>query len=110
MAPVDLRAAIRVTIGFSPVEGVAEEIGVTVAAGATLLEALRASGVLERHPQLDPARHAVGIWGRVCALDTVLKEGDRVEIYRPLQVDPKEARRRRQRLQRDAAATCSPRR
>jgi putative ubiquitin-RnfH superfamily antitoxin RatB of RatAB toxin-antitoxin module len=110
MAPVDARAPIRVTVGCSPVEGVAEELGLTLPAGATLGEALRASGVLERHPQFDPARQAVGIWGRVCALDTVLKEGDRVEIYRPLQVDPKEARRRRQRLQREAAATCSPRR
>lgn len=99
---------VAVRVAFSPGPGVAEEVGVELPPGATLLDALRASGVLERHPQLDPARLPVGVWGRLRPLDAVLRAGDRVEIYRPLQTDPKEARRRRQRQQRDA--TCNPRR
>ena len=108
MARADVIAMVSVTVASSPEEGFADECSIDVPSGATLVDALRASGVLERHPGIDLARQAVGIWGRVCALDTPLKQGDRVEIYRPLQVDPKEARRRRQRLQQDA--TCSPRR
>ena len=109
MAHADASATLAVAVACSPDDGVAEECRVAVPVGATLVDALRASGVLERHPQIDLARQAVGIWGRIRALDTPLKDGDRVEIYRPLQVDPKEARRRRQRLQRENA-TCSPRR
>ena len=100
---------LSIAVACSPAEGAAEECRVEVPPGATLIDALRASGVLERHPHIDLAHRAVGIWGRIRALDTPLRDGDRVEIYRPLQVDPKEARRRRQRLQQDRA-TCSPRR
>jgi len=110
MALDDSAAPMTVSVACSPREGAAEEVSVTVPAGATLLDVLRASGFLERHPQIDLAHQAVGIWGRIRALDAAVQAGDRVEVYRPLQVDPMEARRRRQRLQREAAATCSPRR
>jgi putative ubiquitin-RnfH superfamily antitoxin RatB of RatAB toxin-antitoxin module len=50
---------------------------------------------LTRFPQTDPGNMAVGIFGRVVKADVVLLAGDRVEIYRPLIADPKEARRRR---------------
>jgi len=109
MAHAEMPAMLTVAVACSPARGAAEECGVVLPAGATLIDALRASGVLERRPHIDLSRQAVGIWGRIRALDTPLKDGDRVEIYRPLQVDPKEARRRRQRLQQDGA-TCSPRR
>lgn len=66
-----------------------------VAVGVTLREAIVRSGVLERHPELDLGRVRVGVWGRSARLDAPLRDGDRVEIYRPLQADPKEARRRR---------------
>ena len=108
MARADEAALLSVAVACSPADGRAEECRIELPAGATLIDALRASGVLERYPHIDLARQAVGVWGRVCALEAPLKEGDRVEIYRPLQVDPKEARRRRQRLQQ--GATCSPRR
>ena len=108
MARADKAAVLSVAVACSPADGLAEECRIELPAGATLIDALRASGVLERHPHIDLARQAVGVWGRVCPLDAPLKEGDRVEIYRPLQVDPKEARRRRQRLQQ--GATCSLRR
>ena len=63
--------------------------------GATLSDAIRASGVLEAFPEIDLARNRVGIHGTLAKGAQVLREGDRVEIYRPLSVDPKEARRAR---------------
>ena len=63
--------------------------------GCTLEAALRRSGLLERHPEIDLARQAVGVCGRVRALSTVLKAGDRVEVYRPRLADPKALRRSR---------------
>lgn len=64
-------------------------------AGASAAQAVRSSGILERHPEIDLGRQKIGIHGRVVAPDAVLADGDRVEIYRPLALDPKEARRRR---------------
>ncbi len=64
-------------------------------AGSTLLEAVKASGVLQRYPQIELATQKLGIFGKLRPADTVLRDGDRVEIYRPLQADPKETRRRR---------------
>lgn len=64
---------------------------------ATLREAIERSGVLEMHPEIDLARAAVGIHGRRSPLEARLRAYDRVEIYRPLTADPKDARRRRAR-------------
>lgn len=64
-------------------------------AGSTLQHAVEQSGVLQRHPEIDLAVNLVGIHGKKKTLDTVLRTQDRVEVYRPLQADPKEARRRR---------------
>ncbi len=73
---------------------------VRVANGATLRDAIEASGILKRFPQIDLARDAVGIFGKGAKLDDQLGAGDRVEIYRPLTMDPKEARRKRARQKR----------
>lgn len=51
----------------------------------TAQEALHASPVFQHYPDLDLATHRIGIFGKFCAVDTVLKEGDRVEIYLPVQ-------------------------
>ncbi|SDA85900.1 MULTISPECIES: RnfH family protein [unclassified Janthinobacterium] len=67
----------------------------TVPAGTTLGQALEQSGVLREFPGIDLAVNMVGIYGKKKSLDTVLREHDRIEVYRPLQADPKEARRRR---------------
>lgn len=64
-------------------------------AGATLAQAVRESGVMQRYPAIDLATQKLGIFGKVKSADEVLRDGDRVEIYRPLQADPKESRRRR---------------
>jgi len=63
--------------------------------GATVRMAIKASGVLQAFPEIDLARNRVGVYARLVTLDTPLRDGDRVEIYRPLRVDPKEARRMR---------------
>lgn len=63
--------------------------------GATLADAIRASGFRQAHPGVDPAQAGTGVHGRRRPLDHVLHDHDRVEIYRPLVFDPKESRRRR---------------
>ncbi|MEW4982962.1 MAG: RnfH family protein [Cycloclasticus sp.] len=61
----------------------------------TAEQAIKESGILQRFPDIDIATSSVGIFSKPCKLDTPLREGDRVEIYRPLIADPKEVRRQR---------------
>ncbi|SAK54093.1 RnfH family protein [Caballeronia ptereochthonis] len=63
--------------------------------GATVRDAIEASGVLRAHREIDLTTQKVGVFGKVMPLDTALTDFDRVEIYRPLKVDPKTARQRR---------------
>ena len=63
--------------------------------GTTVKEAIEASGVLDTYDQIDLARDKVGIFSKFATLDTVLREKDRVEIYRPLIADPKKVRKER---------------
>ena len=70
-------------------------VDLQVAAGSTLEQAVRASGLLAAVPEIDLAGSTVGIYAKKKTLDTVLRARDRVEVYRPLVADPKEARRRR---------------
>lgn len=68
---------------------------IQVHSGKTIEEAIKMSGVLEKHPEIDLATNKVGIFSKLSKLDTVLRDRDRVEIYRPLIADPKEVRRKR---------------
>ena len=61
----------------------------------TAQEAIEQSAVLDRFPEIDLKMNKIGIFGKAAKLDAVLTEGDRVEIYRPLIADPKEARKKR---------------
>ena len=70
-------------------------IELMLAPGTTAAEAIRLSGLLERYREIDVGTARIGIHGRVVQGDTILNEGDRIEIYRPLRADPKLARRRR---------------
>jgi putative ubiquitin-RnfH superfamily antitoxin RatB of RatAB toxin-antitoxin module len=72
-----------------------EIIEVSVRPGTTVEQVIRASGVLERFPEIDLTRQHVGIFGETARLQDAVHDGDRVEIYRPLLADPKEARRTR---------------
>ena len=67
----------------------------SVAPGTTIGEAIAASRALAPWPEFDPETHPVGIFGKKRPLDTVLREHDRIELYRPLVADPKDSRRRR---------------
>ncbi len=58
-------------------------------------DAIRHSGILQRFPEIDLTQQKVGIFGKLVKLDAPLKEGDRIEIYRPIIADPKTVRRRR---------------
>lgn len=97
---------IRVEVVYCPAPGEIDISRLTFPAGATLSDALRASGVLERHAAPGPELRA-GVWNKVRPLDTALRDGDRVELYRPLKVDPKEARRQRYKGQKNKVAAAA---
>ena len=63
--------------------------------GTTVEQAVKQSGVLEKYSEIDLTKNKVGIFGKVTKIDEVLRDKDRVEIYRPLIADPKESRRKR---------------
>jgi hypothetical protein len=86
--------ALRVEVVYALPAGEASAF-VQLPRGKTAMDAVRASGILERHPELDRRSLKLGIFGKAVAADAPLADGDRVEIYRPLALDPKEARRRR---------------
>ena len=70
-------------------------VDLTLAADSTIEQAIIASGLLQRFPDISLSQQKVGIFGQIVALDKTLTDGDRVEIYRPLQQDPMTARRHR---------------
>lgn len=63
--------------------------------GTTAAGAIELSGLLCLHPEIDLTSHKIGIFSQVVSLDHLLQAGDRVEVYTPLTMDPKEARRLR---------------
>jgi len=85
MDPAD---GLRVELVWSPAVGDVRQVELTVAAGTTAGEVLASQQIA-----VDGLK--VGIWGRLRALDTVLRDRDRIEVYRPLTIDPMAARRRR---------------
>lgn len=87
---------VRVEVVYCPSPGEIDLTPLSLDDGATVRDALRASGVLGRHG-LDEASVDAGIWFKACTLDDALRERDQVQVYRPLVVDPKEARRQRYR-------------
>lgn len=72
-----------------------ELIALEVAEGISIAEAIALSGIVDLFPEIDLAHNKVGIFGHLAKLETVLRDGDRVEIYRPLIADPKLARKQR---------------
>lgn len=96
---------LNIEVIYSPRAGEFDTVQLRLPQGARVRDALLGSGLLARHAQIDLALHKVGVWGKWRGLDEPLRDADRVEIYRPLAIDPKEARRRRQR-----EATGTPKR
>jgi len=74
-------------------------LSVRLPAGATVADAVHQSGILQQHPDLLdeplPWFRRVGVFGKQCEVSRTLQAGDRVEIYRSLLIDPKQARRQR---------------
>lgn len=68
-------------------------LALAVPRDCTARQAVELSGLRQEFPEIDPDANPLGIFGRRCAPDQALRDGDRVEIYRPLKADPKEVRR-----------------
>ena len=82
-----------------------EPIKVSVPKGATIRAAIERSRITERYPEIDLALNKVGIYGELRSLGDTVQAGDRVEIYRPLLIDPKEARRQLAKLNAEAGTS-----
>ncbi|MBF0251851.1 MAG: RnfH family protein [Alphaproteobacteria bacterium] len=70
-------------------------LDVEVDEGATVQDVIERSGILQQFPEIDLSTQKIGVFGQLAKLDQVLEEGDRVEIYRPITVDPKTVKRKR---------------
>lgn len=84
---------MRVEVAFARPEK-QQIVEVQVAEGTTAIEAVKLSGITEIFPEIDPDAIDMGVFGKVIKDPTVheLRDGDRVELYRPLKIDPKQAR------------------
>lgn len=87
--------SVKVTLVYSPVARQITEVTLSFVKPCRVLDALQQSGMLAQWPEIDRRDTVVGIWGKKVKLDTLLRDKDRVEVYRPLRVDPKVARRER---------------
>lgn len=87
-------ASIRVEVVYA-LPGQQEIIPVTVPEGACVQDAIEQSGVLAKYPEIDLKKNKLGIFAKLSKPDTVLRDRDRVEIYRPLIADPKAVRKKR---------------
>ncbi|MGQ0749117.1 MAG: RnfH family protein [Betaproteobacteria bacterium] len=94
MAPRKEKLKVEVVFA-TPVEQVLLEV--EVEPGTTIAQAIAQSGIHSRFPGLDASGAAVGVFGKRARPDALLRDGDRVEIYRPLVADPKAMRRQRTR-------------
>ena len=72
-----------------------ELVQLKLPAGCDVLQAIEASGLRQKYPEIDLTKNKVGIFGKLTKPDTPLRDHDRVEIYRPLIADPKEVRKKR---------------
>lgn len=92
-------AEVLITVVYSPASRQIFERAISVPGGSSVLAALQASGLLAQTPglqeQLARGTYAIGIWAKQADLQAIVKTGDRIEICRPLLVDPKTARRER---------------
>ena len=93
MAPAEI--SVEVVYAAAPHE--LQSARLCLPEGATAAEALKASGLAVTRDAAVLDTLSLGLWGRACTPDTVLRDRDRVELYRPLVLDPKEARRLRYR-------------
>lgn len=86
---------LTVTVAYSPAARQVIECTLQMPIGTTVQMAIEASGLLAQYPDMTLGAGQIGVWGRKATPDQPLHEADRVEIWRPLRVDPKQARRQR---------------
>lgn len=91
---------LSIELAYSPEPRRVERWSLQLPPGSRVEDAIRQSGMLASHPELTLGALSVGVWGTLRGLDHPLRDRDRVEVYRPLKVDPKEARRLRYRSHR----------
>ena len=92
--PIPTARTLRVEVAYALRDRQAL-FAVEMEEGGTVGQAIQRSGILGQFREIDLARAKLGIFGRTVSLDTPVRDGDRVEIYRPLIADPKDARRER---------------
>jgi len=78
-----------------PLPGKQEIFTVSLPPGASVRQAIEASGILLKYPEIDLSKNKIGVFARLAKPDAPLRDRDRVEIYRPLIADPKEVRKQR---------------
>lgn len=86
---------MNITLVYSPAARQVCERQLVLPAGTSIKQALIQSGALQEFFEINLEDLMLGVWGKTCRLDQLLKDHDRIEIYRPLKVDPKVARRER---------------
>jgi len=89
------KSGLRVVVVFAPGPRQVCEVTLVLPEPCSALQALQQSGLVQRFPDIDNLHIQVGIWGRKVSLNHRLRDRDRLEVYRPLRVDPKVARRER---------------
>ncbi len=100
--------SLKVSVALA-LPGRQEVLELELAEGATVGDAIAAAALAQRFPGLDVAALEVGVWSRPCDRSTIVRDGDRVELYRPLQADAKAERRARARLRTSAPRSRSGR-
>ena len=98
---------LNVEVVYCPRPGVCDLVALRLPPGATLADAVRASGLVQSHG-LSNEGLRLGVWSKIREAQSTLRDRDRVEIYRPLIVDPKEARRQRYKQHLETLAKAKP--
>ncbi|HUL94450.1 MAG TPA: RnfH family protein [Usitatibacter sp.] len=98
---------MRISVAFA-LASRQEVVELSLAEGASVADAIRAARLAERFPGIDFDSLEAGVWNVRCARDAKLREGDRVELYRPLAADPKDQRRRRARPRTSPRSRSAP--
>ena len=83
---------VEVVYALADVQELAQ---LTLPEGCTVAQAIAASGLLEKYPEIDLKKNKLGVFAKLAKSETVLRDRDRVEVYRPLIADPKEVRKQR---------------
>lgn len=99
--------ALRIEVVYA-FPGVQHLVSLNLAVNATAREAVQRSGLSKKFPEIEISGYALGIYGKPITPEQLLRDGDRVEIYRPLQADPKQARRDRVNRSRVLAKQARP--